>query len=206
VVGSCAVQHKRIGGRRKRRITASFWMWQEQRALPGRGLQNRWPLGFYSPHLPPPPPCVGERPADDFIQILDDRCSWTTSPLSLRSWWWWWWPKPLECFAFFPIFSSFFFYFFFPFFLLNVHIQSALDRSALVHIVRTTKMQDGWTDNGSIETLYIDFSCLPPRRLLYLYIRLTIKNGWCGSAMASSFLSSKANGNDASSSSFSTSS
>lgn len=53
-------------------------------------------------------------------------------------------------FQFFPLFS----FIFFPFFLLNVHIQSALDRSALVHIVRTTKMQDGWTDNGSIETLY----------------------------------------------------
>ena len=42
--------------------------------------------------------------------------------------------------------------------LLNVHIQSALDRVAPAraqHIVRTTKMQDGWTDNGSIETLYI---------------------------------------------------
>lgn len=69
-------------------------------------------------------------------------------------------------FQFFPLFS----FIFFPFFLLNVHIQSALDRSALVHIVRTTKMQDGWTDNGSIETLYIDFSCLPPSpSLVFIY-------------------------------------
>ena len=129
-LGQQQQQHKRMEKSRgerwgeERRIIASFWMWQEQRAP---APQNRWPLASL---LSPLRPSV-RRP------MISYKYWWPLQLDDFVSWWWWWPETPWMRRS--PSSSS-------PFFLLNTH---SICLRPLRSFSATQRWQDGWTDNAT---------------------------------------------------------